>query len=123
MKKLTFICLFGFLLHVSHAQPVEWLNGRKYEDDMPTGVYLTVKFPFKNISGDTLRVELVRTTCGCTVAEWTKEPVPPGQEGKITVEYHPQGERHFRKRILVFFEGIRRAEKLIIKGNIYDGCE
>lgn len=29
----------------------------------------------------------VTTTCGCTDVNWTKEPIRPGQTGKISVTY------------------------------------
>jgi len=42
-------------------------------------------FKFKNTGNGPLILQNVLTTCGCTVPEWPKEPVPPAGEGEIKV--------------------------------------
>src|SRR5262245_48579317 len=44
-------------------------------------------FKFKNVGTDTLRIEQVKTSCGCTAAESSKI-IPPQQEGQIAVTYN-----------------------------------
>jgi hypothetical protein len=44
-------------------------------------------FKFKNVGTDTLRIEQVKTSCGCTAAESSKI-IPPQQDGQITVTYN-----------------------------------
>ena len=44
-------------------------------------------FKFKNVGTDTLRIERVKTSCGCTAAESSKI-IPPQQEGQISVTYN-----------------------------------
>ena len=40
-------------------------------------------FEFENTGSAPLIVSNVRPSCGCTVPEWTKDPVLPGQKGSI----------------------------------------
>ena len=37
-----------------------------------------------------LQIEEVDAACGCTTPEWTKEPVKPGEKGKIRVKFDTQ---------------------------------
>ena len=60
--------------------------GRILEDD---GV-VQHKFLFTNTGSDPLLVTNVRTTCGCTVPSWTKDPVQPGKEGYVEIEFNPR---------------------------------
>jgi hypothetical protein len=47
------------------------------------------KFKFKNTGSNPLIIENATGSCGCTVPEYPKEPIPPGGSGEITVEYSP----------------------------------
>lgn len=44
-------------------------------------------FKFKNVGTDTLRIEQVKTSCGCTAAESSKI-IAPNAEGQIAVTYN-----------------------------------
>ena len=48
------------------------------------------KFLFTNTGSEPLMVTNVRTTCGCTVPSWTKDPVQPGKEGYVEIEFNPR---------------------------------
>ena len=42
-------------------------------------------FTFKNTGTAPLIIQDVKTTCGCTTPEWTKQPIRPGATGFIKV--------------------------------------
>ncbi|MBR5833987.1 MAG: DUF1573 domain-containing protein, partial [Bacteroidales bacterium] len=44
-------------------------------------------FTLKNTGDKAAVIYNVVTTCGCTNVEWTKEPIRPGQTGKISATY------------------------------------
>jgi hypothetical protein len=46
-------------------------------------------FEFTNNGTSELIVQDVKTSCGCTTPEWTRELVKPGEKGFITAEYDP----------------------------------
>jgi hypothetical protein len=48
-------------------------------------------FKFNNTGGAPLVISNVSTTCGCTVPEWPKDPIQPGDEGEITVTFDSNG--------------------------------
>jgi len=37
-------------------------------------------FPFKNKGNDTLLISNVKSSCGCVIGYWSKEPIPPGKK-------------------------------------------
>ncbi len=48
-------------------------------------------FKFKNVGTEPLVISNARGSCGCTVPTWPKEPVPPGGNGEIYVEFNTKG--------------------------------
>ncbi|MDR2040231.1 MAG: DUF1573 domain-containing protein [Bacteroidales bacterium] len=48
-------------------------------------------FIFKNTGTTPLLVQNVRTNCGCTASDWTKEPVNPGKSGFVRITYDIEG--------------------------------
>lgn len=48
-------------------------------------------FKFKNTGTEKLVVKNVKPSCGCTTPDWTKEPVEPGGEGYINIEFDSSG--------------------------------
>ncbi|GEO03393.1 hypothetical protein AAE02nite_10570 [Adhaeribacter aerolatus] len=48
-------------------------------------------FVFTNTGKSPLVIESATSTCGCTVPEVPKEPVAPGAEGKLEVEFNSAG--------------------------------
>lgn len=55
------------------------------------GEVLTHEFVFRNVGDDTLVVEKVETTCGCTAALASEKKIAPGKEGKIKVTFDTHG--------------------------------
>lgn len=57
------------------------------------GDKLTHVFTFKNTGDKDLEIIHINTSCGCTAANYTKEPVPPGESGSITVTFNTYGKK------------------------------
>ncbi len=51
----------------------------------------TCKFYFTNTGNDLLLIHQAVASCGCTVPNYSKEPIRPGERGTITVTYNGQG--------------------------------
>ncbi|MFH1008655.1 MAG: DUF1573 domain-containing protein [Candidatus Latescibacterota bacterium] len=50
-----------------------------------------IHYLFRNAGGDTLIIEKVRTSCGCTAALVSEKRVAPGEEGTIRVTFNSRG--------------------------------
>lgn len=48
-------------------------------------------FEFENTGNEPLIITNVQTTCGCTAPEWPRDPIAPGQSGKIKVVFNSTG--------------------------------
>lgn len=73
--------------------------GHIAEDGTPPGY----TFRWHNEGMVPLVITRVRTTCGCAVATYGRQPVPAGGEGTVTVTYHPKGHPgSFDRRIFVY---------------------
>lgn len=60
--------------------------GRVYE-----GEKVTYAFRFQNTGTGDLIIRSASGSCGCTVPEYPKEPIKPGQEGYIRVSFDSRG--------------------------------
>ena len=82
------------------------------------GKPVTAEFEFKNPSMVPLIISSVRPTCGCTVADYPKEPVQPGKSGKIAVTYNAAGSGFFQKTIVITSNATEGTTSLVIKGEV-----
>lgn len=74
-------------------------------------------FTFYNKGENPLRVEKVETSCGCTVAEYTKLAVPKDSTGIIRVTYNTTNRPgEINKSVTVYFAGYKESVLLSLKG-------
>ncbi len=86
---------------------------------IPQGRPVTHEFALNNPSStDTLRIEDVRASCGCTTPVWKHEPVAPGAASKIIVGYNAYNEGPFEKTVTVTYNG-GQTKLITIKGSVY----
>ncbi|MCC7233162.1 MAG: DUF1573 domain-containing protein [Bacteroidia bacterium] len=58
---------------------------------MTEGEKVSYSFRFTNTGNADLVIRAAQGSCGCTVPEWPKEPVKPGQQGLLTVTFNSEG--------------------------------
>lgn len=75
-------------------------------------------FAFKNLGREAIVINRVRSTCGCTIPEWPREPIEPGNSGKITIIYNTALTGTFLKSIYVYSTAANSPVKLQIKGKV-----
>ena len=81
----------------------------------------TCTFRVKNVGREQLAIYEVITSCGCTDATWTREPLLPGKTGKITVTYkNEDGPYPFDKTLTVYLSALKKAVTLRIRGNVHE---
>lgn len=81
---------------------------------------VTYAFTFTNVGEQPLVINQALASCGCTVPEYTKEPIAPGQKGEIKVTYNGEGKfpGHFKKSITVRTNGSVEMTRLYIEGDM-----
>jgi hypothetical protein len=76
-------------------------------------------FVFKNTGTEPLLLTNVRSSCGCTVPEWSKEPIAPGESGSVKVTFNPlRRPGAFRKSITVQSNAKQSTVVLYIVGMV-----
>ncbi len=77
-----------------------------------------VRFEFQNIGKSPLILHEVHAYCSCLKVDFSKEPVPSGHKGYITVMYDSQdGEQGiFNKEIVVNSNAVNKYVSLQVKG-------
>ena len=101
-----------------NASGISWTATTKDFGKIDQGKPVSAEFEFKNPSMVPLIISSVRPSCGCTVADYPKEPVPPGKTAKISVTYNAAASGVFQKSILVTSNAADGNSTLIIKGEV-----
>jgi hypothetical protein len=125
MKKTlatSLILLFSFSIShnlYSALNPkavMEWKETSIDLGDIPFDKPITVAFKFKNPGMVPLLISDVKPSCGCTVADYPKQPIGSGAEGQITVTFDAKSEGYFSKTISVYANSDTGLTELYIKG-------
>jgi len=129
----TFI-LFGALLTTScknsdskgtaanstaDSTTIQWLDSTSKDfGKIREGQKLEVAFRFKNSGDKPLVIDRVQPSCGCTVAEQSKEPIAPGGEGQIRATFNSEGRtgvNHKTLYVLANVKGPQNALQFVVQ--------
>jgi hypothetical protein len=76
------------------------------------------QFKFTNTGKEPLILTNVRSSCGCTVPKWPREPILPGHSDVIHVEYKTNRVGKINKTITVQSNASNETVVLRIKGQV-----
>jgi hypothetical protein len=124
MKKILGLIAVIMISSASYAQ-----TGAKMEFKSDTVDYGTTSkdednglraFEFTNTGDAPLIIKDVKSSCGCTVPSWPKEPIAPGKSGKIEVKYN-MNPGPIRKTITVQSNAVNQPDGVValkLKGEV-----
>ena len=125
MKKLILMTLLLVCgITMASAQKQAEIKFEKTTHDFGTfsekSPVVSCTFTFTNVGERPLVINQAMASCGCTVPEYTKNPVKPGEKGEIKVTYNGTGKfpGHFKKSITVITNGVVEKSRLYIEGNM-----
>lgn len=78
----------------------------------------SVTFTVKNNGTAPLIINQAKSSCGCTVAEYTKEPIKPNETGFVKATYNSARAGTFRKTVTIYYDGITDPDVLAIQGEV-----
>lgn len=81
------------------------------------------EFEFTNTGKEPLILSSVKSSCGCTVPSWPREPIMPGKKEKITVKYDTNRIGPINKTITVMSNAKTSPVVLKITGNVVKKAE
>ncbi len=119
MKATIYSCavLFAF---VTFAQDPVLFNekvhdfGELEESSKPS----SYTFYFVNQESDSLRINAVKASCGCTTPNWTREYVAPGDTGYLTAAYRTYNRPGSFNKSLRISWSTGQQQMLYIKGTV-----
>lgn len=125
MKKIALLAIFSFLLSASLlAQDNKKGAVVKFENlvhdygSIFQGADGICEFKFTNTGDEPLVLSSVRSSCGCTVPSYPKDPILPGQSNFIKVSYDTKRLGPISKQITVVSNASEPTIQLSIKGNV-----
>lgn len=84
---------------------------------IPQGKPVTVQFEFTNKGNEPVIITNVTTSCGCTVADYSKKPILVNEKSTITATYNAANIGVFTKAVTVTFAN-KETKVLNLKGTV-----
>lgn len=75
-------------------------------------------FKFTNSGSSPLVISTVQASCGCTVTDYSREPIGPGAEGYVKATYDAAKPGAFSKTVVVNANAEEGYVKLTIRGEV-----
>jgi hypothetical protein len=83
------------------------------------GEIVKARFELTNTGKEHLSIISVKPACGCTVADYSKEPIPPGKNGWVEASVDTDGRPgDLEKSVTVMANTIPTATVLVVKGKV-----
>lgn len=87
--------------------------------NMVEGAVVDYDFEFTNNGKNPLIISNATGSCGCTVPNYPREPIPPGKTGKLHVQFHSAGKfGHQEKSVTIQTNSNKGIHRLYIKADI-----
>lgn len=87
--------------------------------DIHQGDKVKHTFTFENTGTEPLIITNVQVTCGCTAPKWPRDPIAPGQEGEITIQFNSAGKIGRQNKIItIVSNAVNPNNKISIVTNV-----
>lgn len=122
MKNLVYSVLFALVsvtlntAFTSIESSIKWKFTEFDFGVIEKGKPVDAVFTFVNESDETLLISNVKTSCGCTASDYSKDPIRPGEQSRITATYDARKPGTFTKTVKVFTNQSEHPVVLTIKG-------
>jgi hypothetical protein len=125
MKRLLFsLMAFTFatsLFAQKKAADVAKLSTETFDfGKIKQSVPSTATFIVTNIGTEPLLIEQANPTCGCTISDYTKTPIPAGKTGYIKATYNAAALGAIHKTLTVKFAGVDEIKQINLAGEVLE---
>lgn len=86
--------------------------------NIPQNQPVTASFKFKNTGKVPMVITSAVGSCGCTVPNWPKEPIAPGESAEIKATFNAAAAGAFNKTVSITANVDGGAAVLTLKGNV-----
>jgi hypothetical protein len=107
-------------MDTAHYTLIQWKDTINNFGTIEPGDSVHLQYSFTNIGETPLFILNTRTSCGCTVTDFPKDPVMPGKSGFITVTYKSGSQTGEVNKTIVVIANIKKSKNsnLIIRGAV-----
>jgi len=130
MKKVIYLLgIMLFMAGAAKAQDGKAQVGAEIEfekvvhdyGDVPYNGNGECEFRFTNTGTEPLIIQKPKSSCGCTVPSWPKDPILPGKSETIEVTYRTNRVGNFDKKVTVTSNAVQNPTVVLrIKGRVLD---
>ena len=123
MKKLfliTILSIFALVTFAAGEAEIKFEKTSHNFGSFPETEKVTCTFKFTNTGDNMLVIHQAIASCGCTVPQYPKQPIKPGESGEIKVTYDGSGKfpGHFKKSITLRTNAKQEIVRLYIEGDM-----
>jgi len=97
---------------------MKWVETAQDLGEISQNKPVKIVFEFKNEGLVPVIISNVKASCGCTATDYPKQPLAPGQTGKITATYDAKSLGSFYKTIKVWANTGEGPTELKISGTV-----
>ncbi len=127
------LCLFAYMGVQAQDVPVvlvaaeenavakfDWASTVHDFGEVTKGIPVTHEFSFVNTGSKPLLVTEVKASCGCTVSQYSKNAIAPGETGFVKATYNAAVPGSFNKSLTIFSNTEGGLVKLSMKGIVIE---
>ncbi len=103
---------------VTATSAVVWKTEVVDAGEIPQGKPKAIEFEFTNNGSAPLVITSAKGSCGCTIADYPKEPIAPGKTAKVTATYNAAAKGPFTKTVTVTTSESETPKVLTLKGTV-----
>ena len=123
MKKFiltTVLSVFSLIAIAAGEAEIKFEKTSHDFGTFPETEKVTCTFKFTNTGDNLLVIHQAIASCGCTVPQYSKEPIKPGESGEIVVTYNGAGKfpGHFKKSITIRTNAKQEIIRLYVEGDM-----
>jgi hypothetical protein len=112
---LCLLCLFAS----SAFGQLTWGATEQTFNSKPQDKEVVAKYKFTNTGAKPIKIENVRTSCGCTTAALTKTDYAPGESGEIEAKFTFSGRTGRQEKAIMVTDSVVPEKPTILKLHVY----
>ena len=116
MKLLLFIL---FVFAGSAFGQLTWETTEQTFNSKPEDKEVIAKYKFINTGAETVKIQNVRTSCGCTTAALNKTDYAPGESGEIEAKFTFSGRTGHQEKSIIVTTTARPEQPTMLRLHVY----
>lgn len=93
---------------------IEFLQDSHDFGKIVEGEIVSYTFQFRNTGKGGLVITSASASCGCTVPKYSKQPIAPGDTGKLEVVFNSQGKQGIQNKTIAIRTNAKKRRNILI---------